>query len=401
MMNFCKFCCCFLATVFALVLTMPAQAQIGTGDTNGSDSLSCSNIVGTAIPFLRINPDAATGGLGEAGIATMPNAAAIYHNASKLAFIDNQAGLTLSYTPWLKQLVDDIFIAHLAGYYKADKLQSLGLSLRYFSLGNITFTDIGGNITGQYNPNEFAIDVAYARKLSNDFGMGITLKYIRSDLAKGQEINSGNIARAAQAAAADISMFYRKKANWFGQGNQLNIGAALTNIGKKVSYSEENVKDFIPINLGVAAALNTEIDDHNSILFTTEINKLMTPTPTAELAGGDPNVPDWKEKSLLSGMFGSFSDAPDGAGEELSELMYSVGLEYLYNKQFALRAGHFNESKCKGNRKYFTLGLGLKYSVFGFNFAYIIPSGSGTLNSPLDNTLRFGFTFDLNDKDDK
>lgn len=198
---------------------MPAQAQIGTGDTNGSDSLSCSNIVGTAIPFLRINPDAATGGLGEAGIATMPNAAAIYHNASKLAFIDNQAGLTLSYTPWLKQLVDDIFIAHLAGYYKADKLQSLGLSLRYFSLGNITFTDIGGNITGQYNPNEFAIDVAYARKLSNDFGMGITLKYIRSDLAKGQEINSGNIARAAQAAAADISMFYRKKSKlvWPGQ----------------------------------------------------------------------------------------------------------------------------------------------------------------------------------------
>ncbi len=353
---------------------------------NGQDA---PNTVATAIPFLRINPDGRTGGLGEAGIAVSPDVGAIFHNGSKLAFVEQEMSVGLTYTPWLTRLVDDIFLANLAGYKRIDELQSIGVSFRYFSLGNIQFTDIVGFGAGNYSPNELALDIAYARKLSDRMSAGITLKYGRSDLARGQEISSGNIVKAANVVAADISMYYQNpEATFLGNPATFSWGLAITNIGNKVSYTENQTRDFIPINLGVGTAIDMEMDDHNSLMFTLDVNKLMVPTPDPE----DPTQAH-REKALLSGMFGSFGDAPNGLSEELQELMFSLGAEYWYDQRFAVRMGYFNEHRLKGNRKYITAGIGLKYSVFGLNFSYIVPASSTP--SPLDNTLRFQLNFDF------
>lgn len=365
-------------------------AQIGAGQLDGR-----VNTVYTAIPFLRINPDTRTGAMGDVGIATEADAASMYHNASKLAFAEQPIGLAVNYTPWLRQLVDDIFIGYLSGYYKINDMQSLGVSMRYFSLGEIRFTNIMGDDTGQFFPNEFAFDVAYARKLSDNFGVGITLKYVRSDLAQGQEVGSGNIVRAAQAVASDISFSYRTRLDNIGYGgSELFLGAAFTNIGNKVSYTEDDTRDFIPLNAGIGAGWKMRFDDFNTLLISADINKLMAPTP--DTLDTDPmnGIPDTREAPLLSGMFGSFADAPGGFNEEMRELMFSVGLEYWYNNQFAIRGGYFHEHATKGNRKFITLGIGLRYSVFGLNFSYIAPTSNQ--QNPLGNTLRFGLTFDFN-----
>lgn len=381
------------ATLLCVPVGIFAQ---GGGSINGTDvNLSGSNTVFTAIPFLRINPDGRTGGMGEVGIATDPDASAMYHNAAKLSFANSNLSVAATYTPWLRTLVDDIFIANVSGYKKLDNNQALGLSLRYFSLGNIQFTDIKGEDAGQFNPNEFALDLAYSRRLADNFGAAITLKYVRSDLARGQEVSSGNVLRAAQAAAADVSFYYTKDLLIGGRDSRLSLGTALTNIGNKVSYGQTDQRDFIPINLGVGSNLTMAIDDYNKVSFAFDINKLMVPTPDTINVSGNADVLDFREKPLISGMFGSFSDAPGGFGEEMRELMYSVGVEYWYNNQFAVRAGHFNENRLKGNRKYLTLGIGLRYSAFGFNFAYVVPVSSQ--RNPLDNTLRFSLTFDFDD----
>ena len=385
-------CLVVLMLVLISSIAPSAQAQVTTpGQLDGR-----VNTVFTSIPFLRINPDGRSGGMGDVGIATDADAASLYHNVGKLAFAPNMVGVSLTYTPWLRQLVDDIYIAYLTGYYKIDDLQALGFSMRYFSLGNINFTDITGNDAGQYNPNEFAFDLGYSRRLSDKFSTGITLKYIRSDLARGQEVGSGNIVKAAQAVAADIGFYYKTPVNIAPGGSTLSLGASFSNIGNKVSYLNDDTRDFIPINMGIGAGLKMRLDDHNTIMVTTDINKLMVPTPDT-LDTNNNLVPDTREKPLLSGMFGSFGDAPGGAKEELQELMYSIGAEYWYNDQFAVRVGHFNEHKYKGNRKFLTVGVGLRYSVFGFNFSYLIPV-SGQRN-PLDNTLRFSLTFDFDGKD--
>ncbi len=348
------------------------------------------NAVFTSIPFLRINPDGRTGGMGDVGIAISPDVGAMYHNASKLAFATSEAGVGLTYTPWLRELVDDIYIAYLSGYKKLDDLQAIGISLRYFSLGEINFTTITGEPAGFFKPNEFAFDLGYARKLSDNFSAGITLKYVRSDLARGQEVGSGNLVKPANAVAADISFFFQNdEMSLFGNDAKLALGAAVTNIGNKVSYSETSTRDFIPVNLGIGSALTMNFDEHNSLTFALDINKLLVPTP--DLADSS-NA--HREKSLLSGVFGSFGDAPGGFSEELQEFMYSIGVEYWYNNQFSVRAGHFNEHRLKGNRKYVTVGLGLKYSVFGLNFSYLIPTTAQQRN-PLDNTLRFSLLFDF------
>ncbi|HRI28141.1 MAG TPA: type IX secretion system outer membrane channel protein PorV [Chitinophagales bacterium] len=384
--------CLFFMAMLMLAGLATAQAQVTTpGQLDGR-----VNTVFTSIPFLRINPDGRAGGMGDVGLATDPDAASLYHNVGKLAFAPNMVGVSLSYTPWLRQLVNDIYIAYLTGYYKIDDLQSIGLSMRYFSLGSINFTDITGNDAGIYNPNEFAFDLGYSRRLSDKFSTGITLKYVRSDLARGQEVGSGNIVRAAQAVAADIGFYYKAPVNIGRNGSVLSLGAAFSNIGNKVSYLNDDTRDFIPVNAGIGAGLKMRIDDYNTILVTADINKLMVPTPDT-LDTNNNLVPDTREKPLLSGMFGSFGDAPGGAKEEFQELMYSIGAEYWYNNQFSVRVGHFNEHRLKGNRKFLTVGLGLRYSVFGFNFSYLIPVSSQ--RNPLDNTLRFSLTFDFNGKD--
>lgn len=382
------------ATAFALALLFIgnfAAAQISTSDLDGR-----VNTVFTAIPFLRINPDGRTGGMGDVGIATAVDPAAMYHNVSKLAFAPHKVGVSLTYTPWLKELVNDIYVAYLSGYTRIDDLQSVGLSFRYFSLGSIQFTDISGGVIADYNPNEFAVDLGYARKLSDRFSTGITLKYVRSDLGRVDVGGSGNSVRPAQAVAADVGFYYRNSdMKVGGRDAELSLGAAITNVGNKVSYTQDDTKDFIPINLGLGSNFKMKLDEYNSLAFALDVNKLLVPTPDTSYDATDPENP--RNKSLLSGIFGSFADAPNGFKEEMQEIMLSVGAEYWYNDLFAVRMGYFNEHKLKGNRKFLSVGLGLRYSAFGFNFSYIIPTSDQ--RNPLDNTLRFSLTFDF-DKGD-
>lgn len=362
------------------------------------------NAITTAVPFLLIAPDSRAGGMGDAGVATSPDANSIHWNPAKLGFATKELGMAISYTPWLRNLVPDINLAYLSGYKKIDDDQTFGASLRYFSLGNITFTDEQGTQTGQFRPNEFAIDVAYARKLSDNFSGGIALRYINSNLTGGITVG-GAQSKAGQAVAADVSMYYVKPDVAVGEKTgTFTFGTNISNIGNKISYTETAEKDFIPINLKLGPALMVDLDDYNQVTFALDINKLLVPTPPLydTLPGGSPKVgPDGKriilsgkdpDRAIASGMFGSFTDAPGGGGEELRELTYSIGMEYWYDKLFAFRTGYFYEHATKGNRKFFTIGAGLRYNVFGLDLSYLIPTQQ---NNPLQNTLRFTLSFDF------
>ena len=361
------------------------------------------NTITTAVPFLLISPDARAGGMGDLGAATSPDANSIHWNPAKLAFVEKNIGFTVSYTPWLRELVNDINLAYLSGYKKLKDDQALAISLLYFSLGNIDFTDEFGTRTGQFNPNEFAVDVAYSRKLGEDFSGGLALRYIYSNLTGGALVQ-GAASRAGTSVAGDLSGYYRKEIDVSKKKSILSAGLNISNIGTKISYTETGVKDFIPTNFRLGTDLKMELDQYNTIAFGIDINKLLVPTPPSYLknnaggdsldvnhqkiilAGADPNV------SVAQALFSSWSDAPAGFAEEMKEFTYSVGTEYWYDKQFAIRAGYFHEASTKGNRQFFTIGAGLKYNVFGLDFAYLIPT---VQRNPLANTLRFTLTFDF------
>ena len=360
------------------------------------DKLKCPNTIISAVPFLRIVPDARSAAMGDAGIATSADANSLHNNASKLAFIQSDMGLAASYSPWLRSLgLQDVYMAYLAGYKRLDEFQTLGVSLRYFALGDLQFTDINGGSLGVGRPNEFEIALAYARKLSDNFSAGITGKFIYSNLAGGQQIDNVDIV-AAKAGAVDISFTYQKPI----RSGTLRLGAVFSNIGSKVSYTKSDLKDFIPGNFGLGGALELDLDDYNQLTFTLDINKLLVPTPidpdSPDYDKNGNGFPDYREKPLFEGVFGSFGDAPGGFKEELRELMYSVGFEYWYNKQFAFRGGYYYEHPTKGNRQFLTAGLGLKYNVFGLNVSYLVPTSNQ--RSPLDNTLRFTLVFHLDKK---
>lgn len=376
------------------------QAQIDRNELLGQ-----INVPTTAVPFLIISPDSRAGGMGDAGVASTPDANSIHWNPSKMAFLKKKIGLSLSYTPWLRALVPDINIAYLSAYKKIKKAGVVGGSLRYFSLGNITFTDIAGNEIGQFNPNEFAIDAAYATKLGENFSIGGSARFIYSNLTGGQAAG-GNTTKAGTTFAVDISAYYlNNRIEVGGKKSTFTAGANISNVGAKISYTATTgTKDFIPINLRLGTGLDMNIDNFNTIGFIVEVNKLMVPTPPvyARDANGNPIIspnggyvialgkdPD---RGVVSGMFGSFSDAPAGFTEELREFNLSGGMEYWYDKQFAVRAGYFYEHETKGNRKYFTVGIGLRYNVFGLDMAYLIPT---VQKHPLQNTLRFSLQFDL------
>jgi hypothetical protein len=354
------------------------------------------NVVTTAVPFLRISPDARAGGMGEVGMATAPDANSGFYNLAKTPFNTSKMGIGLTYTPWLKRLgLNDVYMVTLGGYYKLDEMQALSTHVRYFSLGNIQFTDEQGNEFGSARPREVAFDLGYSRKLSQKTGLGLALRYINSNLAGGQVVG-GTTYKAGSAVAADLSFYYN------GQnaiGNGWSFGAAMTNLGSKIGYtSDATQKDYIPANLAIGAAYSKVFNESNKITFGLDLNKLMVPTPPF-----DPNQPatpqeiaDYRDKGVVGSWFSSFGDAPGGFGEELREFQVGGGIEYTYAEQFSLRGGYFYEDKTKGNRKYFTLGAGLKYNVFNLNVSYIIPSGSGVNQNPLSNTLRFGIIFDIN-----
>jgi hypothetical protein len=366
------------------------------------------NVVTTAVPFLRISPDARAGGMGELGIATSPDASSSYFNLAKVPFNESNGGINVTYTPWLKRLVNDVYLASASGYYKLDENQALSGSLRYFSLGSIQFTDQFGNQLGTGNPREFGIDVGYSRKLSPRSSIGVGLKYIYSNLASGAAANVGTY-KAGSSVAGDIGFFHNGQ-NTAGQG--WTFGAALTNLGAKIAYTNNaDAKDFIPANFGIGATYTAVMDESNKVMFGIDINKLLVPTPPRFIAY-DPNNPstpnqdyvdsvnnvtaaEYRGKSVVGSWFSSFGDAPGGFGEEMREFQVSAGAEYWYNNQFALRGGYFFEDRTKGNRRYFTAGVGIKYNVFGLNFSYLIPTGSGNNQNPLANTLRFSLVFDL------
>lgn len=348
------------------------------------------NVVTTAVPFLRISPDARSGGMGDLGIALTPDANSSFWNQAKIPFAESKAAIGLTYTPWLKGLdLNDVYLVALAGYYRLDDQQAVSASLRYFSLGNIQFTDALGNDLQQYRPREFAFDAGYSRKLSGKIGLGIALRYINSSLATGTY--NGSTYKAGSSVAADLSVFHDGTA---GKTNAsgLNWGVVLNNLGAKISYTNDATqKDFIPANLGIGIAYVKQVDPTNKLTFALDLNKLLVPTPPTDSS----SLADYHSKGVVSSWFSSFGDAPGGFSEEIREITIAGGVEYMYNNQFALRGGYFYEDASKGNRKYFTLGAGLNYNMFGLNFSYLIPSQNGINRNPLSNTLRFSLVFNL------
>jgi hypothetical protein len=388
-----------IAVVLVLLSAESIYAQC-TFDQNGRlvnlDGTPCTNTIVTAVPFLRIVSDARAGAMGDAGIATTADPNAMHFNASKLVFAESETAISATYTPWLRALgLSDVYLAYLTGYKQLDELQTVGFGLRYFSLGSIQFTDVNGEPLREGRPNEFEIAIAYSRKLADKLSAGVTGKFIYSNLAAGQNLPGGETIEVGIAGAADISFTYLTDLNLSNTESNLAIGLALTNIGSKITYTRSTVRDFLPTNLGLGVAWNLDPNPYNRLTLAVDVNKLMVPTPCQgpDCDQDGDGIPDYKAQSPISGIFTSFTDSPEGFSEELRELYYSFGLEYWYDKQFAVRAGYFNEHLQKGNRKYFTVGLGLKYNVFGLNFSYLIPTTNQ--RNPLDNTLRFTLLFDF------
>ena len=384
--------------IFLVIVSLNGFSQtISTAELNGQ-----MNVVQSAVPFLTIAPDSRAGAMGDAGVATSPDINSMHWNPAKYAFAENQAGVAISYTPWLRNLVGDIDLATLAGYYRIDQQQVIAGSLVYFSLGDIEFRDNIGNPLKQGKPNEYSIDLAYSRLFGEHFSGGIAFRYIRSDLAAGTVV-SGVTTTAGQAFAADISAYYNKKIKISDKNAKMAFGLNISNIGTKMSYTNElKNKNFLPTNMRLGGSLTMDFDSYNSMMFTTDLNKLLIPTPPyvlQKVTGGDSIVNNNRviigkesDVSVVTGMIQSFYDAPGGFKEEMREITYSFGLEYWYRKQFAIRTGYFHESPTKGNRKYYTFGCGLKLNVFGLDFSYLVPTAA---NNPLANTLRFTLTFDF------
>ena len=384
-----------ISLTLASILCYVSFSQNVTGvDEIGRDNL---NTITTAVPFLLISPDSRAGGMGDVGVATSPDANSLHWNPAKFAFVEDEVGFAVSYVPWLRALVPDINLSYLAGYKKLNKNEAIAMELRYFTLGDITFTDVIGNNLGQYKPSEFALGSAYSRKLSDQFSLAISGRYIYSNLTGGQSAG-GITTNAGQSIAADVAGYYRKDIRIAKKDMQLALGANVSNIGNKVRYTETSTRDFIPINLRLGTALNADLDEYNKISFAFDINKLLVPTPPIYNDsidgqidfGQDPNV------SVVSGIFQSFGDAPGGFSEEMREINFSIGTEYWYDDQFAVRAGYFNEHNTKGGRKFFTFGSGVKYNVFALDFSYLINASRAINgNNPLANTMRFTLIFDF------
>ncbi|RXK81738.1 type IX secretion system outer membrane channel protein PorV [Filimonas effusa] len=345
------------------------------------------NVVTTAVPFLRISPDARAGGMGDAGIATAPDANSSFWNQAKLPFAPVKSGISATYTPWLSDITSDVYLASLAGYYQIDDEQALSSSIRYFNLGSIQFTNINGDRLGTSDPREFAFDMGYTRRLSKQTSLGLALRYINSRLANGDVNGSGVSYKPGNAFGADISFFY----NGIDEtGAGFTGGAVLSNLGTKISYTNNaNAKDYIPANLGVGVGYTWAFDEDSKLTLAADINKLLVPAlpkaPTSQ------DIDDYYTRGVFESWFKSFGG--DNGG--FKSLQISGGAEYAYVNQFFARAGYYYEDKSQGGRRYLTMGVGFKYNAIHANFSYLIPSGSGVTRNPLSNTLRLGIGFDL------
>jgi len=377
--------------LFSLILMVLASPRVFAQGT-----LSGANTITTAVPFLGITPDSRAGGMGDVGVGTSPDVNSQHWNPAKYIFMESDMGVGLSYSPWLRNLVDDINLAYLTFYKKLDDVQSVSTSLRYFSLGDIMFTSDLGEFQGQQSPNEFAIDLAYTRLLAETWSGAVAVRYIRSDLTGGQLVN-GVPTYAGNSFAADVAFYYHNEFRRNRRNNLFTAGVNIQNIGSKISYTEGEVKDFIPTNLMLGASYTVEVDDYNSFAFSMEANKLLVPTPPADTIDYGTGDVIWagginSDIGVIEGIFKSFTDAPGGFKEEFQEITWAAGIEYWYNKQFAIRAGYFYENANKGNRQFITAGAGLKMNVFALDFSYLLPTQR---NHPLENTLRFSLSFDI------
>jgi len=421
----------FERTLLVVALAVPAGLVAQPCDpqyrSSGQQCNDQINTITTAVPFLMISPDSRAGGMGDGGVAISADANAIHWNPSKLAFAERDGEFTMSYSPWLRNLVPDMSLAYLAGYKRlSNKKSAIGGSLRYFNLGSILFTDQNGSTIRDFKPAEFAVDLVFAQQFSENFSGGVAIRYINSNLTGGISVQGAN-TKAGQSVAADVSLFYTKPDMQVGDKDAtFSFGMNVSNIGAKMSYSETAAQNFIPINLRLGPAFTLDLDKYNKLTFAFDVNKLLVPTPpvyqldengalildpaTGEYviaSGKNPNV------GVATGMIQSFSDAPgnvsyddngniiveDGSKlrEELREINIGGGLEYWYAEQFAFRTGYFWEHYTKGNRKYVTLGAGVRYNVFSLDLSFLI---ANTARSPLANTLRFmlGFRFDKGKK---
>ena len=387
-----KFRTILLVFVSLLSLTAAGQSTITGQEVR-------YNPITTAVPFLTITPDSRHGAMGDVGAATSPDANSQYANPSKFAFDQEKWGFALSYVPWLRSLVPDVNLAYLAGFYQLDPTQAIGGSLRYFSMGQIALTDINGGVLGNVSPSEFALDFSYSRKLSDYFSGGVALRYIRSDLAGGMGATStaASTYRAGNAFATDVSFYYQNRLGKEGSRNSIAAGINFSNMGSKISYDQGTTKEFLPANMKLGTTFTTQLSDSSSFSFSIDLNKLMVPTPanviTYNTDGTVIVTPDTNSsKSVISSIFGSFTDAPGGLKEEIQEITVSMGAEYWYQRLFAVRGGYFNESQYKGNRKYFTAGVGVKLNIAAIDVSYVIPVEH---NNPLANTMRFTILFNV------
>jgi len=379
--------------IFSILFSSSLSAQLGLCDLDGINQATgqtCVNTIRTSVPYLRIINDARSGGMGDNRLTLTPDANAIFYNSSKLAFVDRKFGFSGTYTPWLRALgLKNVGLATFSGYVAIDQLQTVGLSLRRFSLGTIQFTDENGQPLGSDNPQEMDFALSYNRKLSERFAGGLTLRYIYSRLANGQTVQDEVIVPGT-SVAGDISFTYKTP---LGDFSELTVAGAINNLGSKISYTESGIGDFIPTNLGIGGGIRFILGDGFWIHTALDINRLLVPTPPGgnpfseeNAGGGDPNIPDYKEKSVIAAALGSFGDAPGGFEEEMRENTYSFGTE-IHLKYASLRFGRFSEHRTKGNRKFITFGLGFNYDKFvAVDFSYLFPTTNQ--RSPLDRTLR-------------
>lgn len=385
----------YIAAILAIAISIPAIAEDGKNQFNP---------IQTGVTSLNIAPDARGAAMGDLGAATEPDAYSQFWNPSKYAFAYSTAAISLSYTPWLRKLVNDIYLANLSGYWKigGSDNQAVSASLRYFSLGEIDMTDDSGVAVNSVNPYELAFDVGYSRKLSESFSMGVALRYIYSDLAFS-DAYSAEQQTGASAFAADISGFLttypiigRNECQW-------SWGFNISNIGSKVSYNDGNDPAFLPTNFRLGTTFTFPLAQYNNLALSVDVNKLLVPTRpresdytandgTFDSEGYENALDEWRNTSSISGIFKSFSDAPGGFKEELKEINFSVGAEYNYNQQFFVRAGYLYENPDKGNRQYFAFGAGFSLNVVQLDASYMIATAQ---SSPLDQTLRFSLTFDM------
>ena len=349
------------------------------------------NTITTAAPFLLIAPDARAGGMGDIGVATSPDANSQHWNASKFAFMSSQFSVGVVYTPWLRELTNDVFLGGFTFANKIDDRSAWAASLKYFNLGQIDLTDINGVPEGTEKLNEFSVDGSYSLKLSEKYAMGVTMRYIRSDLG----IESANSTiKPVSTFAVDISGYFQSDEKNYGNFNGIwRAGYNISNIGPKVSYTDDGQENYIPTNLRIGSGFDFILDTHNKVSVNLEFNKLLVPTPSISI-NDDGQAPYIQEDNgFVSGIFSSFGDAPGGFSEEIKEFTWALGAEYMYDNSFAIRAGYFNESDIKGARKYFTIGSGFKFKSSKLDISYLF--NASDINNPLENTLRFSLAFDF------